>query len=145
MERQCNNCKSLWKDDIRVHCRTNKISESKQACGWRRRGTCDNSSGEYYTHALYEKPSSYLLDSSCQFMVLMLNNQIFLMHCLNHQILLRIVKDLQSIHSVLQKKISHLVSSWTSILSNMQVLSNIFVVSSTPENYEIKIEYSELV
>jgi hypothetical protein len=40
MEIQCNNCKSLWTDDVGVHCRTNKISESKQACGRRRRGTC---------------------------------------------------------------------------------------------------------
>jgi hypothetical protein len=48
----------------------------------------------------------------------MLNNQVFLTHCLNRQTLLRILKDLQCIHSVLQKKISHLVSSWTRILRN---------------------------
>jgi hypothetical protein len=42
MEIQCNNCKLLWTDDVEVHCRTNKISESKKACGRRRRhrGTC---------------------------------------------------------------------------------------------------------
>jgi hypothetical protein len=69
---------------------------------------------------------------------------VFLTHCLNRQTLLRTLKDLQSIHSVLQKK-NQPLSIFMDTYSEELAFSNIFMGSSRPENHEVKIQYSEIV
>jgi hypothetical protein len=68
---------------------------------------------------------------------------IFALHS-NRQTLLRTLKDLQSTHSVLQKK-NQPLSIFMDTYSEELALKNVLMGSSRPENHKVKIQYSTIV